>query len=463
MFSLLEYIQSSRDAAKQFEKVSGLPFEENDAGREAQLLEIYRDVPLQKIRGFGGALTQAAATTYRAMSPENRELFLKACFSGDGLAYTLGRVPIGSCDFSSGNYSYCDAPGDAALESFSLAPDEAALFPFLDDIRAFRGGSLALLASPWSPPAWMKTNGDMCHGGELLPEYYGAWARYIVRYIRAARARGLDIRAVTVQNEPKAVQVWESCVYTAEQERRFLKENLRPALREAGLSDVKIIVWDHNKERAFARAREIFSDPDARAAADGIGFHWYSGDHFENVGLCARFFPEKERIFTEGCVELGAAPPVGAEGAPVAPSRSPWEFGERYAHDMIGNFNNGMNAFLDWNVLLDETGGPNHVGNFCGAPLIYDRNGAKLEFQPSYWIIRHFSACIPAGSQRVAHSCYTSALEACAFAAPDGGCAAVVLNRTEKAVPYFLKDVCSGGVAAFTAPPRSIATLLYRA
>lgn len=426
-----------------------------------QLLLVYRDLPYQEITGFGGALTQAAAQTYRCMSPDNRERFLKACYSADGLAYTLARMPIGSCDFSSGNYSYCDKPGDTALESFSLAPDEDALLPFLEDIRAFRGASPAILASPWSPPAWMKSNGEMCHGGELLPEYYETWARYVVRFILACRERGLDIRAITVQNEPHAVQVWESCVYSAAQEQRLLRDFLRPALREAGLGGVKIIVWDHNKENVFSRAREIFSDPQARAAADGIGFHWYSGDHFENVGLCGRFFPEKELLFTEGCVELTAVSQTAREGAPASPEQSPWEFGERYAHDMLGNFNNGMNAFLDWNVLLDEQGGPNHVGNYCGAPLIYDRGSGRLTFQPSYWMIRHFSACIPAGSRRVAHSCYHPALETAAFTAPDGCCSVVVLNRTNTGVPYTLKDVCSGGAAAFVAPPHSIATLRY--
>lgn len=450
----LEGVQSSRDDSQWFRPLEPLDFMEDVIGQERNLLMIYRDIPCQTVKGFGGALTQAAAWNYFRMPQPLRQQFLRACYAQDGLRYTWGRTPIGSCDFSPDSYSYCDTPGDAALATFSVRKDEKYLLPFIREINGFRGQPLTLLASPWSPPAWMKTNGEMDNGGELLPQYYDVWADYVVRYLLAYRERGVPIRCLTVQNEPKAVQIWESCLYSARQEAAMAAEHLAPALRQAGLPDVGIIIWDHNKERVFLRAREMFADPQVRDAVEGIGFHWYAGDHFENLRLCRAAFPEKELFFTEGCVELGA-------GEGVSPAESPWGFGERYGHDMIGNFNAGMNAFLDWNVLLDEQGGPNHAQNYCGAPIIYDSKAGLLLFQPSYCFIGHFSRYIPVGSRCVAHSLYTSRLEAAVFVTPQEECVAVVMNPQEKSMPLCLKDAVTGDIAGLFLPPRSVTTLRY--
>lgn len=451
----LEGVQSQRDDARWFQPLEPMDFTEDTLGQERNLLMIYRDIRLQEIRGFGGALTQAAAGNYVRLPAALQRQFLRACYGADGLHYSWGRVPIGSCDFSSGNYSYCDTPGDTELAGFDVGCDEADILPLLRAVNEYRGQPLTLLASPWSPPAWMKSNGQMCGGGELLPQYYATWAAYVVKYLLAYRRKGMPVKYITVQNEPKATQKWESCVYSAGQEAAMAAQYLAPALRRAGLADVGIVVWDHNKERVFTRAREMFADRQVRDAVTGIGFHWYSGDHFDNLRLCRAAFPEKELIFTEGCVELGVE-----EG--VSPAKSPWKFGERYGHDMIGNFNAGMNAFLDWNLLLDMQGGPNHVQNYCGAPVICDTAQAQLLFQPSYCYIGHFSRFVPAGSRCAAHSLYTSRLEAAVFVTPKEECVAVVMNPQEETLPLCLKDTVTGRIAGMFLPPRSITTLQYR-
>lgn len=451
----LEGVQSRKDDTQWFRPLEPVDFMEDTFGQERNLLMIYRDIRFQQIRGFGGALTQSAAWNFARMPAALRRQFLQACYGAEGLRYGWGRVPIGSCDFSAGNYSYCDTPGDTELADFSVGCDEEFTLPFLHAVNEYCGRPLTLLASPWSPPAWMKSNGQMCGGGELLPQYYDVWAAYVVRFLKAYRRRGVPVAFITVQNEPKAVQKWESCVYSAGQEAAMAARYLAPALREAGLGDVGIVVWDHNKERVFTRAREMFADPRVRGAVAGIGFHWYSGDHFDNLRLCRAAFPEKELIFTEGCVELGVE-----EG--VSPAESPWGFGERYGHDMIGNFNAGMNTFLDWNVLLDGQGGPNHVQNYCGAPAIYDADAGRLLFQPSYCFIGHFSRYVPAGSQCAAHSLYTSRLEAAVFVTPAEECVAVVMNPQEKTLPLCLKDAGSGHIAGLLLPPCSVTTLRFR-
>ena len=308
----------------------------------------------------------------------------------------------------------------------------------------------------------------MCFtGGSLKKEYYGVFADYLVKYVQAYRQQGIEISMLTVQNEAKAIQRWESCVYTAEQEQKFVVDYLYPALKKAGLEDVKIIIWDHNKERVFTRARTILSNETANQAVSGIAFHWYSGDHFENLELCREQFPDKDLLFTEGCVELTTAETSMAVKAAESGgkldsvSKAPWEFGECYAHDMMGNFNHGMTAFLDWNLLLDTQGGPNHVNNFCSAPIICDAKNNEFYLQPSYCFIAHMSRYIPVGSKRIAHSSYTSDLEVSTFLTPEQKTVVVVLNKNEKDIPFCLKDEVSNSIADFVSPAKSISTLIY--
>lgn len=434
----------------------------DDVGEiEMNLLMVYQDIQYQTINGFGGAFTESAAINYFNMNPDVRAQIREAYFGKSGLRYTLGRTHIGSCDFSLGNYSYTTAD-DTQLAKFSIERDSEKLLPFIHECNDFAGKSIKLMVSPWSPPAWMKDNQYLFAGGRLLPEHYANYATYLIKYLQAYQAEGFTIEYISVQNEPKAVQTWESCIYTAEEELVFIRDHLYPALLAANLTAVKIIIWDHNKERAFERPRQILSDPKVYTMVHGIGIHWYSGDHFDNLRLCREFFPDKELIFTEGCVELSKDAPTNSGGNElVEVVNSPWEFGEKYAHDLIGNFNNGLASYIDWNLLLDTQGGPNHVGNYCSAPIICDAANQKIIFQPSYYFIGHFSKFVPAGSKRIAHSSFTNKLESVAFITPDEQVVVVILNSFEKDIPIVLKDVASQEVASLVIRKQSITTLLY--
>ncbi len=461
--SQVRVIQSMKSDPTWFQEKAPVPMQPDEKGQEMELLMVYRDIPYQTVTGFGGALTEASAMNYHDMDESQKQAFLRDCFSPEGLNYNSGRIHIGACDFSRGLYSYCDTPDDTELKTFSIDCDRPYTLPFLQDIKAFRGEELPLLASPWSPPAWMKTNGDMLHGGKLKKEYYGVYAQYIVKFLTAYEKEGLPVERLTIQNEPKAVQIWESCIYTAEEEREFLCEYLRPALDQAGWTG-KVLIWDHNKERVYTRVKTILEDPRARKAVGGIAFHWYSGDHFDNLRLVREQYPEFELVFTEGCIELNGGTSMSqkavGDGGAISTSQSPWEFGECYAYDMIGDFNNGMSGFLDWNVLLDERGGMNHVDNFCGAPLIYDHNEKKLLRQSSYCFIRHMSAYVPAGSRVVAHSCYRGDISVATFLTPEEKLVAVVLNQQEEDVSFVLNDVSNNTLAPITVPGKSITTLI---
>ncbi len=402
----------------------------------------------QTVLGIGGALTDAAAETFYKLPRDKQQELLRAYFDREnGIGYSLGRTHINSCDFSSDSYVYVKE-GDKELKTFDIAHDLKCRVPFTKEALAAAGKSFTLYASPWSPPAWMKSNNDLLHGGKLKAEYYGAWADYFVKFIKAYEQQGIPIWGLTVQNEPMAAQKWESCVYTAEEERDFVKNHLGPWLRKAGLQDKKIIVWDHNRTLMYERARVVLDDPEAAQYVWGVGFHWYMGDGFENVKRVHEAYPKANLLFTEGC------------HYPFDPNRlEDWKWGEIYGNAMVNDFNSGAVGWTDWNVLLDEKGGPNHVGNFCYAPVHGDTRTGKLSFLSSYYYIGHFSKFVRPGAKRIMSASTLDDLQTTAFANPDGRIAVIVLNRSEREHPFLLW--AEGKAAKASSPANSILTLLF--
>jgi glucosylceramidase len=411
-------------------------------------------VAFQHFMGIGGALTDASAETFAKLPEAQRKELLTAYYDPiQGIGYNLARTSIQSCDFSSGSYSYT-SDNDSLLKTFSVAHDEQYRIPLIKQAIAAAGGKLRLFVSPWSPPAWMKDNHDVANGGKLLPAFYQAWANYYIKFIRTYEARGIPIWGLTVQNEPMAKQKWESCIYTAEGERDFIKNFLGPTLQKQGMSDKKLIAWDHNRDLIYQRASVILHDPAAAKYIWGIGFHWYetwTGGpmQFENLKLASEAFPSKNLIFTEGCKEK-----FSFDGL------SDWSLGERYGYSMINDFNNGATAWTDWNILLDENGGPNHVGNFCFAPVHADTRTGKLIYTNAYYYIGHFSKFIHPGARRIAASSNRAQLQTTAFANKDGSIVVVVMNTTEKKLPYHL--IMKGVAASTESLPHSITTLIIK-
>ena len=418
-----------------------------DSGnRETEILNIYPRETFQRVLGFGGAFTEAAGAVYSRLTPEKQREFMDACFGPGGLGYTLGRCHLDSCDFCLDNFSADPYQDDEELARFSLERDARYVFPLLDAALERQSG-LRLMLSPWSPPAYMKSNGGKNGGGRLLPQYRERWAEYMCRYVSEYRRAGYPVCALSVQNEPNAVQPWDSCVYTAGEERDFLRDFLTPALCRHGLSDVTLTVWDHNKERLFDRVDAICSDPAAGAAVGAAGFHWYSGDHFQALELVRRKYPDKTLIFTEGCIEYSH----GSRSAQL-------QNAGRYAREMIGGFNAGLNVFLDWNILLGSDGGPNHKGNFCDAPVMAGADNGELRYNLSYRYIGHFSRFIRPGALRLGVTRYTDQLGFAAFRNPEGDAAAIVLNQTADELPYCIR--MNGRVCELRCPGGAISTIL---
>lgn len=406
----------------------------------------------QSFTGIGGAITDASAETFAKLPKEKQdEILLKYYDQQKGIGYSLARTNIHSCDFSSGSYTYVDE-NDAELKSFSVAHDKQFRIPMIKQAIAAAGGKLTLYVSPWSPPAWMKDNKNMLKGGKLLPDFYQSWADYYVKFIKAYEAEGIPVWGLSVQNEPMATQTWESCLYTGEEERDFIKNFLGPTLQKAGMADRKLIAWDHNRDLLFQRASTVLDDPEAAKYVWGIGYHWYEswtggGNIYENVKRVAEAYPGKNLIFTEGCVEKYNFD-----------NMSDWKLGERYGLSMINDFNNGTVAWTDWNILLDETGGPNHVGNFCFAPVHANTKTGETYYLNSYYYIGHFSKFIRPGAKRVTSSSSLGKLITTAFKNTDGKIAVVVMNQTGEKIPYRLW--IKGNAAEVTSLPHSIQTLV---
>lgn len=408
----------------------------------------------QSIVGIGGALTDAAAETFALLPKDKQQQLLEAYYSPTtGIGYTLARTNIMSCDFSSSSYSYV-ADNDVTLKTFSVAHDERYKIPLIKRAMAAAGGHLDLFVTPWSPPAWMKDNNSVTGGGHLKHAFDQAWANFFVRFIKTYEAMGIPVWGLSVQNEPMAKQTWESCIFTAEEERDFIRDYLGPTLQKAGLGEKKLIAWDHNRDLIYQRASTILEDPRAARYVWGIGFHWYetwTGGPmlFDNVRLTSQAFPEKHLLFTEGCKERFNFD-----------SLSNWSLGEKYGYSMINDFNDGAVGWTDWNILLDEHGGPNHVGNFCFAPVHADTRNGRLIYTNAYYYIGHFSKFVRPGARRIAVSTNRAQLQTTAFVNKDGAIVVIVMNTTDQPLSYQL--IVRGQWAENRSLPHSIASIIIK-
>ena len=415
---------------------------------ERPLLNVYPQVTYQTFRGFGGMFTEAAAYCVKNAGGNNGDRMVQDLFGESGLHYCCGRVHLDSCDASLGNYAAMNDPDDTELKSFSLKRDEEYLIPMIKKAQQYSSHPLTLMVSPWSPPSFMKTNGEKNHGGKLKKEYFSLWAKYICRFIKEYETHGIHFSMISLQNEPKAAQTWDSCIFTAAEEREYLRKYLIPELKAQNLDDMEILIWDHNKERSLDRAMEIINDREMREMISGVAVHWYSGDHFEQLSMIKKLFPEKHLVFTEGCVEYSRF----SRNDHLAHARM-------YAHDIIGDLNNGVDCFMHWSMIFDQNGGPNHVNNFCEAIIMCDTEKKEYIKTLPYYYISHFSRYIQPGAVRIGFSRFDDSLDVTAFQNPNEERVLVLLNQSDKKIPFILRE--GDEIAELNMLPDSIATICY--
>jgi len=470
-------VQTARDTGDLMASLADVPFMV-DFAFDGPVVDVDLAATDQKIVGFGGAFTEASALVFKGLRKDLQQEVLDKYFGPDGIGYSTGRVPINSCDFSPASYSFDDVEGDFELKHFDtgVRHDTEVMIPFIQAAQrllAKHGKALRLLASPWSPPAWMKTNGQMVHSGSpgLRAECRASWAKYISKWISAYKAHGLPIWALTAQNEPMASQEWESCVYSAQQGAEFIGHFLGPTIREDH-PEVAMFAYDHNKEDSYDWAHSTYSHEAASTFVQGLAVHWYDGDGFETVRRVHRDFPHAVILPTEATYERHRWAP----GSSLA--TGDWKFGEGYAHDIIGDLNAGASGWTDWNLILDERGGPNHVDNVCDAAMVASLSGEELHVHPQYYFIGHFSKYLLPGSVRVETSvCGTASyrgsrrpygtcsdedgLQATSFLRPDGRVATVVLNCGGAEVRFKLRDLRGGRALAARIPAHAVQTYMF--
>jgi len=450
---ILQVYTTAKDTELRLTKTSEQVFKKKVQPLETEVaIFINPKKTFQKYLGIGGAITDASSEVFATLNETQQNKLLESLYGKDGIGYNIIRTSIHSSDFGLGSFTYVKE-GDADLKTFSIEKDKEKRIPFIKKAIDLIKDDLVFYASPWSPPAFMKSNKNMLQGGKLLPEFRQAWADYYVKFIKAYEEEGIPVWGLTIQNEPMAVQRWESCIYTADEERDFLKNYLGPTLEKEGLGDKKIVVWDHNRDLISERANTIFEDPEASKYAWGIGFHWYETwtgglPKYDNLKNINESFPSKNMLFTEGC----------QEGFDTERLHF-WPNAERYGNSMINDFNSGVVGWTDWNILLDERGGPNHVQNFCFAPIHANTKTGELIYTPTYYYIGHFSKFIKPGALRVSTTTSRTTIESTSFQNENGTIVTVVMNKTDHTIGYKL--IVGAAETYLEIQPRAMQTIIY--
>ncbi len=451
---------------------------------ESGVINLYPGIEYQTIEGFGGAMTESSAYMLMQLDEAKRTEVLKMLFGPDGHRLKYIRTCIDSCDFCLDEYQAVGDPlKDPDFTTFTIDRDRKYIIPMIKAAMKAAAQPLQVLLSPWSPPKQWKTppariKNDMsiyspdfqdkidydhagrCHGGSLKPEYYGQWAKYIAKYVQAYLDEGVPVGMVTIQNESIAAVPWDSCIWTAEEQKTFLRDYLYPEFVKAGLSDkIPIYFWDHNKERVLEWT-EVFMDETTRPMIGGAAFHWYSGDHFEDVAMVHEKYPELNLMLSEFCCGMDDEEiPVFMQHTFETKDNKNLRDAQSYAHEIIGDMNAGTNRFIDWNFCLDKTGRPRHTAGGCNAGIIID--GGDYTTNAIYDYYDLFSHYILPGAKRIGLSRRDEKVEAAAVKNPDGSVVVELLNRGETDARYAFR--VNGHIVRFEVPRDTLSAILLTA
>ena len=346
---------------------SNVKFKKVSKHIENNVIRIYKDEVITTYKGIGGAITPSAAYNYSKLSEDNKNRFINDYFSSDGLNYNIIRLVIGSCDFSYSTFEYTRKKD---LSDFNIDEDKKYIIPMLRDIKRIK--DFEIIASPWSSPSMFKDNKRLTLGGKLKKKYYDIYSDYLVKYINEYKAQGFNISYLTIQNEPLTIQTWESCVFNLDEQKDFIYNHLIDKL-----DNTKVLLFDHNKEDIFNIFKYLYKDNNKIA---GLAMHYYSGKHYNNIRLIRKHYPNVLLVNSESCCGYSKY------------SEKEWiKDAEIITSEMINDFNNGLNMYLDWNILLDYYGGPNHKKNYCKSPIILNEDNSNYIKSPIYYYLYHIS------------------------------------------------------------------------
>jgi glucosylceramidase len=419
------------------------------AARPDGVIRIDPKQQFQRMAGFGAAITEASAWLIRhGLKPEQQAALMQELFTreGGGVGFDLTRLTIGASDFSRQHYSLDDMPPgqtDPELRHFSLDPERADVIPAVKQALALNP-QLQVMASPWSAPGWMKTTDSLVQG-QLRPEFHGAFANYLVRYVEGMAAEGVPIFALTLQNEPH----FEPGDYPGMRmppatRAAVVGQHLGPLLKAKGLK-TQILEWDHNWDEPWSPLA-MLSDAKARQFVSGVAWHCYAGDVAAQSQV-AQHFPELDVWFTE-C--------SGGEWKPQWAETLPWIT----RNLVIGSVRHGARGVLMWNLALDPTYGPHRGGcNDCRGVVTIDPATGQVTRNIEYYAFGHASRFVQKGARRVASSGEVPGLDHVAFTNPDGSTVVVVSNSAAQPRRFSVQG--PGRRFGYTLPAGSVATFVW--
>jgi glucosylceramidase len=458
-------------------------------------LQLLPNEEFQKYYGFGASFTESSAWNLATIPVESRKKVLSKLFSPtEGAGFTLTRTHINSSDYSNTHYTYIEE-GDEDLSTFSINEDLKGfsgdeneqvrnielidprydLIPMILEASSIPGADFKIIASPWSPPSWMKT-GETAKmtNGTLMPKYYGLWAEYLSKYVTAYAEKGINLWGLTPQNEPLHAHnaQWDSNGFTPEQGRDFLRDHLGPQLVKDGhlnLDDLDaglhVLIYDHNKSTMNDYVNATYKDPEAAKYAWGTAFHWYTNSELKENNWYAKeltelqkTWPNKGMIHSESSIDIDAKDPIGQywrESTDYAGTFVPFE---TYAYDIITDLNHGTQGYVEWCSILSHKGQPNPYNNFNSAPVLINPVTDEVIYTPLYYLLSHFSKFIRPDAHRIGlKGTENKGLIYTAAKNPDGSIALVVFNKNEEA--YELSIALETKTFTTKIAPRAVQTI----
>jgi len=514
------------EAGERMARRPNVPFGKGRA--PGTVIEVWPRQTKQTLLGIGTSFTESSAFVLAHLEPEARRELMRNVYGEAGANFALARTTVGSTDFSvEGKYSYAPVAGDADLEHFSIAVDEDGfdpavypgvrdeafdLLPMIREALAIKAAQadrdLRIVASAWTAPPWMKDIEDWYYrpegeigmegtGGVLKDEYVSTYADYLLRYLDAYATAGVDIWGLTPVNEPHGNSGnWESMHFTPESQSAFIKSHLGPTLRAGGHDDVRILIFDQNRDELERWTDVVLADPETAKYVYGTAVHWYSSTFRVYEDVLERVhekFPQFEIVNTEATIDnLGVAAGGGildpdgyeesgwfdndawwwganatdwaysASWAPRAEDHPAYVPVHRYARNIIVSLDHWMAGWIDWNVVLDRNGGPNHVGNFCGAPIMIDTATGQVYYTPVYHVLAQLSRTIRPGdravqTKRILEGLGDDDLHASANLSPEGMLSVQLLNTTRKPIRFSLQ--IGAGFADMEIPANAVQTV----
>jgi glucosylceramidase len=506
--SMTEEIFITSEAGDKIARQQNLTFHQGNAS--GKVIVIRPDIKKQKIVGIGTSFTESSAFVLAHLEKDKRAEVMENIYGEKGANFSLARTHIGATDFAvNGRYSYAEQKDDAKLTSFTIDVDSDGfsalehkdikdesfdLLPMIKEAYAIKSKqddkNLKIVASAWTAPPWMKTiedyyikptpeNNHQGTGGELKPQYVGTYADYLIKYLDAYQAQGIDIWALTPVNEPHGNSgQWESMHFTPKTQSTFIKDHLGPKLKASAHEDVKLLIYDQNRDQMEHWTDEILGDKETSAYVYGTAVHWYESSNQVNEEVFDRVhekFPAFSIIHTEGTIDdLGKDAPNGildpirfketnwfnnddfwwnenatdwaytATWAPKPEDHPIYTPVHRYARNIIVSLDHWLEGWIDWNIVLDSHGGPNHVGNFCGAPIMIDTETGDVYYTPIYYVLAQFSKTIRPGDTALQvnqqlEGLDKDALHTSAAMNDDGLISVQLLNTTKEPISYSLQ------------------------